>query len=89
MTETTDSSNTSRLPEPRPSRAKHLSSGALIFGAVAILVVGLIVGLAVGYKIEKTRTQNDVKNLKKHNTTTTTIHGAGAPADNIARASVE
>ncbi len=46
-------------------RVENLSAGALVGWAVAMLVVGLVVGLGAGYKIEQTRTKNDVKNAKK------------------------
>jgi len=42
-------------------RIKSMSVGALVVSAAVILVVGLVVGLAAGYKIEQQRTKDDLK----------------------------
>jgi hypothetical protein len=73
VSETTESSDVSEPHEPGVGlgeRVKNLSVGALVGWAVAILVVGLVVGLGAGYLIEKARVQNDIKNLKKKIATT-------------------
>jgi hypothetical protein len=68
--------------EPKPTFAdqiKGMSFGALIGSAVAILVVGLVIGLAAGYKIEQTRTKNDVNRLKEANKATGSKPSKNAP----------
>ena len=42
-------------------RIKRLSLAGILGSAAVILVVGLVVGLGAGYKIEQTRVKNDVK----------------------------
>jgi hypothetical protein len=45
-------------------RIKSMSLGALIASGALILIVGLVVGLAGGYKIEQQRTKDDIKSAK-------------------------
>ncbi len=67
----TETSNPPEAEGGQPSngdfgrRLQSMSAGALIGWGVAILIVGLVVGLAAGYKIEQTRVKNDVKKVKE------------------------
>lgn len=91
----TDSSETPTPPKPESSagglahRIRGMSSGALFGSAALILVVGLLVGLAAGYKIEQGRVKNDVKNVKKEaatkSSTTTVTTGSGSTSGSTSR----
>jgi hypothetical protein len=74
--ETSSAGNTPKSGEQKSKRGldqpiKRMSTAALIGSGVVILLVGLVVGLGAGYKIEQSRTKSDVKKLKAAATTPT------------------
>lgn len=61
-------------------RIKRLPLAGILGSAAVILVVGLLVGLGVGYKIEQTRVKNDVKTVNAQ-----ASKNAAAPAQSQAQ----
>jgi len=63
-----DSTSSGAVPdEPgraKTSRDRTMSVGRLVASGAVILVIGLVVGLAAGYKIEQQRTKDDIASAK-------------------------
>jgi hypothetical protein len=80
---TTSDAGNGGATKSKPSldeRIKRMSLGGLIASAVVILIIGLVIGLGAGYKIEQNRTKNDVNRLKKQGSATSNASSPGASA---------